>query len=40
MKSNLDDHKGSYWFELNLKLAMGTFASGIGASNMAKLLSF
>ena len=25
---------------MNLKLAMGTFASGIGANNMAQLLSF
>ena len=30
----------SHWYTLNLKLAMGTFASGIGATNMTQLLSF
>ena len=40
MKGNLDYHQASYWFELNLKSAMGTFASWMGVSNMATLLSF
>ena len=40
IRGNPSYHTASHWFDLNLKLAMGTFASGIGASNMAQLLSF
>ena len=32
--------KSSNWYELNLILALGTMASGIGPINMAQLLSF
>ena len=40
IRCNPSYHTASHWFDLNLKLAMGTFASGIRASNMAQLLSF
>ena len=39
-KFHLDYYIASYWFECSLKLAMGTFASGIGVFNMTTLLSF
>jgi len=32
--------KSSNWYELNLKLGLGTMASGIGPSNLSQLLSF
>ena len=40
MKGKLSYHIPSYWFNLNLKLVMGTFVPGIEMSNMAQLLSF
>ena len=32
--------KNTNWYELNLKLGLGTMASGIGPSNLSQLLSF
>ena len=40
IRGNTSYHTASYCFDLNIKLVMGTFASGIGASNMDQLLSF
>ena len=40
MKCNSSYRTTSNWFDLNLKLVMGTFASGVGVNNMAQLLSF
>ena len=33
-------HSSRNWFQLNMQLAMGTLASGIGSTNMPQLLSF
>ena len=33
-------HSSCNWFQLNIQLAMGTLASGIGSTNMSQLLSF
>ena len=40
LKGDSQHKKISNWYELNLKLVLGTMASGIGSSNMAQLLSF
>ena len=40
IRGNPNYHTVSHWFDLNLKLAMGKFASVIGESNIAQLLSF
>ena len=40
MKGKSSYRTASNWFDLTLKLAMGTFASGVGVNSMFELLSF
>ena len=40
LTGKLNDHRRSNSYSLNLKLVLGTMASGIGPSNMSQLLSF
>ena len=40
LAGKLNDHRRSNSYSLNLKLVLGTMASGIGPSNMSQLLSF
>ena len=40
MQGKNNQRKNSSWYDLNLKLCLGTLASGLGSSNMSELFSF
>ena len=40
MQGTVSQRKNSSWYDLNLKLTLGTLASGLGSSNMPELISF
>ena len=40
MQGTVSQRKNSSWYDLNLKLSLGTLASFLGSSNMSELFSF
>ena len=40
MQGEISQRKNSSWYDLNLKLSLGTLASVLGTSNMSELFSF
>ena len=40
MQGTVSQRKNSSWHDLNLKLSLGTLASGLDSSNMSELFSF
>ena len=40
MQGTVSQRKNSSWYDLNLKLSLGTLASVLGSSNMSELFSF
>ena len=40
MQGKNSQRENSSWYDLNLKLCLGTLASGLGSSNMSELFFF